>query len=141
VTTETNHRPLIVVGVDGSEGSEKALRWAENYAELSHGTLRIVYIWRYPAAYGFEIADPDFHPDELARTTLEEATSDVKLPADRVVRSLGEGSAAEGLLEESRNADLLVVGSHGRGAFKGMLLGSVSTHLVHHAHCPVTVVH
>jgi nucleotide-binding universal stress UspA family protein len=134
-------KPLVVLGVDGSDGSAKAARWAGEYVVKVNGSLRIISAWQYPAYYGYEIVDAESYPEKIAQQNVEKAMAEVDLPPDRVSSGLMIGSATRCLIEESAKADLLVVGSHGRGAFTGMLLGSVSTHCVHHAHCPVVVVH
>ncbi|TQJ91237.1 universal stress protein [Streptomyces sp. SLBN-31] len=134
--------PLIVVGVDGSEASRAALRWAARQAELTGAQLRPVQAWRLPTTYGMpaDYSDTDFEKqtrDNLRRTVEETLGEHPDLPVDpRVV----EGHPAAVLTDTAREADLLVVGSHGHGAFAGMLLGSVSHHCVHHATCPVLVV-
>lgn len=134
-------KPLVLVGVDGSEQSVKAACWAADYVEKFNGSLRVLAVWMYPAAYGYEIVDPNDHPEETARQNVEKTIAALHLASDQVTPALRPGPAARTLIEESAEADLLVVGSRGRGAFTGMLLGSVSTHCVHHAHCPVVVVH
>ncbi|WP_458248536.1 universal stress protein [Streptomyces sp. MAI_2237] len=135
-------RPVIVVGVDGSDASRAALRWAARQAGLTGAALRIVQAWRLPATYGMpaDYSGGDFEKqarESLARTVEETLGEHPEIPADLEVV---EGHPAAVLTEAARAADLLVVGSHGHGAFTGMLLGSVSHHCVHHAVCPVLVV-
>ena len=138
----TSDRPKIVTGVDGSEASKDALRWAARQADVTDGRLQVILAWRQPVTYGYppDYSDADFEKD--ARQTLDTVLSDVlgtpsTVPVDaRVI----EGHAAPILLEAAHDADLLVVGSHGHGAFIGMLMGSTSQHCVHHATCPVVVV-
>lgn len=134
--------PLIVVGVDGSEASRTALRWAARQARLTGADLHPVQAWRLPATYGMpaDYADADFEKQarENLRRTVEETLGEH--PEAHVAPQVVEGHPAAVLTEAARNADLLVVGSHGHGAFAGMLLGSVSHHCVHHASCPVLVV-
>lgn len=135
-------QPVIVVGVDGSEASKEALRWAARQAELTGAELHPVMAWRLPATYSFpaNYSDVDFAGD--ARRELQRIIDEVlgMESGVRVVPEVSEGHAAEVLIEAAKQAELLVVGSHGRGAFSGMLLGSVSQHCVHHASCPVLVV-
>jgi nucleotide-binding universal stress UspA family protein len=135
----------IVAGVDGSASSLEALRWAIRQAELTGSSVDAVIAWQPPAASGLEwgvtvVDDTDYA--ELAAKTLAEAISLAADPASRArVRPLvGEGNAAQVLLDASADADLLVVGSRGHGGFASALLGSVSLHCAHHAHCPVVVI-
>ncbi|MFF7984068.1 universal stress protein [Streptomyces sp. NPDC007901] len=133
---------LIVVGVDGSESSRAALRWAAHQARLTGAELRPVQAWRLPVTYGMPVdySDADFEKQarESLRRTVEETLGEH--PGVPVAPQVVEGHPAAVLAEAAQNADLLVVGSHGHGAFTGMLLGSVSNHCVHHATCPVLVV-
>jgi nucleotide-binding universal stress UspA family protein len=130
----------IVVGVDGSAASRDALRWAARQAELTGASLEVVTSWSYPTTYGFPvIANVDW--EQGARTVLDEALADeLGDAAERVVRRVVEGHPARVLAELAAGADLLVVGSRGHGGFAGLLLGSVSEHVVTHAPCPVVVV-
>lgn len=135
-------RPVVVVGVDGSVSSKDALGWAARQAGLLGGEVHAVTAWGPPPSYGVapDYSDVDFAAqagkmlDEVLAETLG-ATSSVP-----VMTSVVEGHPAEVLIEASRAAALLVVGSHGRGAFTGMLLGSVSQHCIQHADCPVVVI-
>jgi nucleotide-binding universal stress UspA family protein len=137
---------LVVVGVDGSEESKEALRWALEEARLRGASLRAVLAWLEPAVYVHGYAAADFvdpalateRAKELLEATLAEVAGDA--PTVLVERVVAEGGAAEILVESSREADLLVVGSRGRGGFAGLLVGSVSRHCVEHASCPVAVV-
>lgn len=133
---------VIVAGVDGSRNSTDALRWAARQAELTGGRVHAVIVWRLPVSYRYapDYSDVDFVED--ARKTLDDAVAETLGPKPEVpvVTRVLEGHPAQVLIEATRDADLLVVGSHGHGAFAGMLLGSVSQHCVQHAHCPVVVV-
>jgi nucleotide-binding universal stress UspA family protein len=139
---KTEH--FIVVGVDGSEPSLKALAWAARQARLTGAKLQVVTTWEVSTGTGWVPVFPvDYDPEVLARQTLDAAVnetlgSDPGIALERVVK---EGHAAPVLLAAARDADLLVVGSHGHGAFAGMLIGSVSEHLMRHAPCAVVVVH
>jgi nucleotide-binding universal stress UspA family protein len=133
----------IVVGVDGSECSKRALRWAARQAELTGATLDVIAASQFPVFYGWtsaDLAEPDFA--RFAEQALTDTVYEVFGPdrpawlRTRVV----EGHAGRVLVEESADAELLVVGNRGYGGFYGVLLGSVSTYCVHHAHCPVTVI-
>jgi nucleotide-binding universal stress UspA family protein len=141
-TTTTRHP--IVVGVDGSQSSLAALRWAVRQAGLAGAPLEAVSAWEWPASYsGWETPlPPDYDPADEARRQLDKAVSAVLTPGDaiEVRRSVIEGHPAPVLEALSKTADLLVVGSHGHGELAGMLLGSVSQHCVTHCHCPVVVI-
>jgi nucleotide-binding universal stress UspA family protein len=133
----------IVVGVDGSQSSLAALRWAVRQAGLTGAPLEIVSAWEWPASYlGWAPDPPDYVPADEARRQLDKAVSAVLTPGDaiEVRRSVIEGHPAPVLEALSRTADLVVVGSHGHGEFAGMLLGSVSEHCITHCHCPVVVI-
>lgn len=136
----------IVVGVDGSDTSKRALRWALDYADPSD-RLIAAHVWRLIPAGAFEIPAIDLTDlenrarvvlqDSLDEVVGESAGDDGGPTIDTVVRM---GHVGEALIELSHDADLLVVGSRGYGGFRGLLLGSVSTYIVHHAKCPVTVI-
>ena len=134
----------IVVGVDGSEHSKAALRWAVQEAEVRGADVRAVHAWQvYPALYPGTITARDF--DEVraqADSFVEKFVADVVPEHDGIeitaVAIQGE-SVAPALIDAAADADLLVVGSRGLGGFRGLLLGSVSQQCVHHATCPVVV--
>ena len=138
--------PRIVVGVDGSLSSRAALRWAVKQARFTGGTVDAVIAWQIPVMlqnYGwapiYREEAGDFAED--ARKRIDAVISEEIEPADsRLVRSqVLHGHPAQVLLDAADNADLLVVGSRGHGSFAEALLGSVSQHCVHHAHCPVLI--
>lgn len=133
----------IVVGVDGSDGSKDALRWAARQAGFTGAGLDVVIAWQYPVFYGWAPAYSDDHDiAEFAEQALADTLDDV-FGTNRPVwlRSrVVEGHAAQVLVDASAGAELLVVGSRGYGGFADALLGSVSTYCVHHAHGPVTVI-
>ena len=134
---------LIVAGVDGSEQSRVALAWAYDEATHHGAALTVLTTWSPPS---MPMSPPEKDYEMQPRTTalglLDELVAGLeeRSPAVDVHTAIEEGHAAEVLIERSREADLLVVGSRGHGGFAGMLLGSVSQHLVAHAHCPVVVV-
>jgi nucleotide-binding universal stress UspA family protein len=140
--------PTIVAGVDGSPSSVTALRWAIRQAGLTGAAVDAVIAWHYPvvAAGGYGLAPMvtsgafDFKGN--AKKVLADAISAAAGPdGGAPVRPLVvEGNPAQVLLNASDGADLLVVGSRGHGGFTEALLGSVSQHCVHHAHCPVVVI-
>jgi nucleotide-binding universal stress UspA family protein len=135
---------LIVVGVDGSESSIDALRWAAGQARLTGAEVEVIATWEYPTSLGWAPAwPPDWDPAGEASKALKEIVDKVVGPdADIEVRQrVLEGNAALALVSAARHADLLVVGSRGHGAFAGMLLGSVSEHCATHCPCPVLIIH
>ena len=140
----TDPRPgsgRIVVGVDGSTASEEALRWAIGQSGLTGQPVDAVTSWDIPVNYAI---GPllDFDWEGTAIETLKDTVEKVAdAPgAKRVSQRVVQGHATQVLLDEAADAALLVVGSRGRGGFKGMLLGSVSQHVVARAACPVVVV-
>ena len=142
--TETASTSFIVVGVDGSDSSADALRWAAGQARLTGADLHAVYVWDFPSAYGWAWS-PGFTAVDLAaesRKSLDAMLAEV-FDGDAgvpLVARAERGHAADVLVKVSRDADLLVVGSRGRGAFADMLLGSVSLHCAQHAGCPVVII-
>ena len=146
-TTDGHAAPRVVVGVDGSAESVGALKWAADYAAATGATVTAVLSWHYPAAVGTAPVGvaPKAVSDEVRdhmEQTLGKALSEAFGTAtpDNVKTKLAYGHPAPVLVEESRQADLLVVGHRGHGAFTGMLVGSVSMHCVTNAACPVVVV-
>lgn len=139
----------IVVGIDGSPESAAALRWA-----LAEGALRgvvvvAVHAWTFvpPSAMGepgvIPIAATNLMDDlslqrQAAEAALGEALGDTGEAEVELI--VTEGAPGDVLVDAARDADLVVVGSRGRGGFKGALLGSVSQHVVQHASCPVVIV-
>jgi nucleotide-binding universal stress UspA family protein len=136
----------IVVGVDGSDGSRRALRWAAGEAAVRGDELALVHVWERPQAYapmGLGAYPVDPEPiQEAARSLLDGLVGEARqLAGDAPVQGLlVEGAPAEALLEAARTADLLVVGSRGLGGFRSLLLGSISQQVAHHAPCPVVIV-
>ncbi len=132
----------IVVGIDGSPPSLDALSWAARQADLTGSTLEIVMTWEWPASYGWAAPVPtDFDPEEDVRKALEDAVASVRAayPDLSIDPRVVSGHPAPILVEASKGADLLVVGSRGHGEFVGMLIGSVSEYCATNAHCPVVV--
>ena len=136
----------VVVGIDGSDGSRRALAWAFQYAQASGADeVKCVRSYEPPLAWidvGSEYEGPMVaRAVEQATAELDDTLSDFDPPTSlKVVRSVQQGLPADVLVEESRDADLLVVGSRGRGGFAGLLLGSVSQRCAERAWCPVVVV-
>ena len=142
-TGGTDHRPnRLLVGVDGSDESVVALRRAAEMAAATGGSVRAVTCWSYPVL----VAAEDAIPFDLLEQGAEEAQDEALTAAfganrpERLETAIIQGGASRVLVEESRNADLLVVGSRGHGGFAGLLLGSVSMACAEHAHCDVLVV-
>jgi len=132
----------IVVGIDGSECSLAALQWAARQAQLTDSPLEVCMSWeRLQYGLGFVLPD-SFDPESEARTLLDDEINKIRIAFSGVEFSpvLVEGHPAPALVEATRGADLLVVGSHGYGAFTGMMLGSVSEYCVQHVSCPITIV-
>jgi nucleotide-binding universal stress UspA family protein len=139
----------IVVGVDGSECATAALEFAAEEAALRSARLRIVCVWDMPAiAYGGGYTPPlDEQTFQAFRTSAERIADEAAQTAKRLQPTVDcelqvvEGQPAAVLLEQAADATLVVVGNRGRGGFTSLLLGSVSHQVVHHASCPVVVVH
>lgn len=133
----------VVVGVDGSEASKGALRWAERIGAATGATIEAVMAWDYPRTYGWAVDLGDWRPSEEAekqlQRTLDETFGEHRPPGLHAV--VTQGHAREVLLSASEGSEMLVVGSRGHGGFAGLLLGSVSAACTEHAHCPVLVVH
>ena len=145
----------IVVGVDGSPGSVRALEWAVAEAGLRKAPLHVVHAWMVPLIEAIPdawvIGSPTLEPTDeevyehlaaASKRVLDEALDEARAlePGLELVGELVEMRAAPALIAAAEDAELLVVGSRGRGGFKGLLLGSVSAQCVHHAPCPVVIV-
>ena len=136
----------IVVGVDDSPGARAALVWAIREAELRKAVLEVAHVWSLPMSEGW---NSDWPADETwfrerSKSFLDKLIAEFPSRPAGGVEPIPVALEAEvpalALVERSKGADLLVVGSRGRGGFKGLLLGSVSTQCVQHATCPVVVV-
>jgi nucleotide-binding universal stress UspA family protein len=136
----------IVVGVDGSDASLRALRFAIGEARIRGSDVKAVGVWHVPSyAYGTGMAPMgiDFPAyAESAQAQLEKSIAESDAPGSevKVTAVVHQGQAADVLCKEAETADLLVVGARGRGGFRGLLLGSVSQACAHHATCPVVIV-
>jgi nucleotide-binding universal stress UspA family protein len=138
----------IVVGVDGSPSSRAALRWAVRQAVLTGGTVDAVMAWHVPmvlrtSAWAPIYVDEMTELEQDARKALGAVISDEVEQADgqRVAARVVNGHPADVLLDAAADADLLVIGSRGHGSVADALLGSVGQYCVHHAHCPVLIMH
>jgi nucleotide-binding universal stress UspA family protein len=140
--------PGIIVGVDGSGHSHRALEWAINEAAIRHAPLTVLTVeqavtgfWDAPALYPGD-TDLTEHARKLARDETDAALG--KLPTEsrppEVTVLAVTGIPAEEILGLAMSADMVVVGSRGAGGFKKLLMGSVSTTVAHHARCPIVII-
>lgn len=132
----------IIVGIDGSTAAAKAFDWAYDHAGEGD-TLVVLHTWRIYPVVGLEapIYNPSDFEGEAHRFVAEFLDAvPARESGPTIERSIVHGAAPRVLVDESAKADLIVVGSRGLGGFRGALLGSVSTYVVHHAECPVVVV-
>lgn len=140
---------VVVAGVDGSERGRDVLRFAFSEAGLRDASATVVQAWGIPPLTtggvgiipAYELVRDEL--EELAAQELGDAVEDAAAGASgvHVEPEVVQGDPAGALVDRSAGADLLVVGSRGRGSVAGTLLGSVSQEVLHHAHCPVAVVH
>jgi len=141
--------PGIIVGIDGSAHSRRALEWAVSEAATRHAPLTVLTVHQAvanmwggsPVTY---IGDPELTAQALKEVQKEtddvlDAADPASRPPSVTVRAVA-GLPVEELLRAAEGADMLVVGARGAGGFKRLLLGSVSTHVTHHARCPVVVI-
>lgn len=135
-------RHRIVVGVDGSSESARALDWAISYARQSGAVLDIVTAWMFPMAIGYAFTTTVAEVRQKALDLLDEAVRHVaEIAPDVVVRSeANEQPAGPTLVTASKGADLLIVGSRGMGGFEELLVGSVGHYCTRHALCSVVIV-
>jgi nucleotide-binding universal stress UspA family protein len=136
-------RSIVVVGVDETASSRRALAWAAREAVRRSATLQVITAWTWDAVEGAPLTavDPQAMM-EVAETTQTEALESVLAELETrpvVAREIVQSAASEALVEASRQADLVVVGTHGRGPVRSFLLGSVSQSVIRHAQCPVVV--
>ena len=136
---------FIVVGIDGSAESKRALHWALDEARRREARLVAVHSWTYQFTSGpgyLPGADPEVRASiqKEAEQVIDDALADVGTVGVEVECRAPEGSPSATLVEAAEGAELLVVGSRGRGGFSGLLLGSVSQQCAHHAPCPVVIV-
>ena len=145
---DSANKNRIVVGVDGSEPSKHALRWAHFLAVATSATVEAVMCWRPftewgPMGTGWAAIPGNWNPEQDAgkelTATVDEVFGEHRPPG--LLTTVREGNPAKVLLEVSAGARMLVVGSRGHGGFAGLLLGSVSSACAEHAVCPVLVLH
>src|ERR1035437_10889326 len=132
--------PVVVVGVDGSPSSQRAVSWAAQQAKLTGAELRAVSSWRWPNYITRIPPGVDLEAD--TRRTLAEVAAEIRadFPEVPVSERVIEGPGGPALLSQAEDASLLVVGARGRAAYPGMLLGSVAEYCVRNGPCPVVVV-
>jgi nucleotide-binding universal stress UspA family protein len=144
--TDSERKARVVVGLDGSVGSLRALSWAAGEARARDAILEVVAAWTYPTPVLLIPVAPD---PPTVKTLRTEARGMIDRALEKVTEHVAgldieprvlEGNAPQVLLERGKEADVLVVGSRGFGGFRGLLLGSVSQQCVQHATCPVVVV-
>jgi len=134
----------IVVGVDGSEGSRLALRWAAEEAALRSAALEVIHTYESVQTVERIVTAAQAETfsravAEAAREVLDSMIVEVEGVEVRA-HAIESPNPAETLVERSKGAEMLVVSSRGRGSFKSLLLGSVSQQCAHHATCPVAIV-
>ena len=132
----------VIVGVDGAEDSVRALRWAATHAGSVGAPLHAYGVFEVPAMhspYGMAAWENPENLEKNMRTVLADTIAKALGEDAQVEQKVLQGHPAKVLVEHSGEAGLLVIGSRGRGAFAGMLLGSVSQYVVARAKCPVVV--
>lgn len=137
---DTRARPWVVVGVDGSTDAEHAALWAWDYARTTGGSLELVATHDGRVSYGLPPMQMSYDTVHAAEAAIEKALAALGTDPESVRSSIVLGNAGKVLTDRSATADLVVVGSRGLGGIGRLTLGSTSTHVVHHARCPVVVV-
>lgn len=132
----------IIVGVDGSEQSIEALRYGAKLAAAFGSPLNVVITWDFPVTLD-SYYPVNWSPENDAQTILDETidTAFGDARPEKITTAVLHGAAARSLIEASKDAGMLVLGSRGRGGFVGLMLGSVSSSCAAHAHCPVVIIH
>lgn len=135
----------VVVGVDGSDASLRALEWGVREALRRGAELEAVSAWNIPFAtspFAPVVLDVGADLERAAREDLARAVAEVDVSASKqpLIQTVVHGPAGQVLVDAAAGAELVVVGSRGRGGFKELLLGSVGQHVAHHAPCPVIVI-
>ncbi len=138
----------IVVGVEGSGGAKAALRWAITEARYRKAVVEVVTAYSntyVPASPDFnyvplEAVDLETEVTRMQGAVVDEVLAEVGDCGVEIKRTVARGRAPDTLIKVAEGADMLVVGSRGRGGFRGMLLGSVSQQIAHHGDCPVVIV-
>lgn len=132
----------VLVGIDGSDESKNALRWAVKYVASLGGLVHAVTVWHQPVQLGYRLPYPDEELEQRARESLDAAVRPIQEenPGIDMRSHLLRGQVEDELVRLSEQADLLVLGNKGHGTLTGMFVGSVALKLVHQARCPITVV-
>ncbi|MBK0869192.1 MAG: universal stress protein [Saccharopolyspora sp.] len=132
----------VVAGIDGSDESQRALRWAAEYVQKVGGLVHAVSVWHQPVQFGYRLPTSDSELEQRARQQLDKVAEAVRaeFPSVDIRERLIRGHVVDELVGLSPQADMMVLGNKGHGAFTGMMVGSVALKLVHHARCPVLVV-
>jgi nucleotide-binding universal stress UspA family protein len=137
----------VIVGVDGSGHSQRALVWAMNEAAIRHAPLTVLTV--HEALRGY-YSGVTVYPGDPDRT--EEVRAAAQAETEKVLAGLGEsrpgpvtvkavhGLPAEELINASKDADMLILGSRGAGGFSRLMMGSVAAQVAQHAHCPVVII-
>jgi nucleotide-binding universal stress UspA family protein len=138
--------PGIIVGIDGSTYSRQALKWAVNEAAVRHVPLTVLTVhqalascWGGPVLVDQDLTKRAREAAQGETDSVLEKVGEEERPPSVTVRAVS-GMPGEALLDAAADADMIVVGSRGAGGFKRLLMGSVSTQVTHHAHCPVVVI-
>jgi len=137
-----------VVGIEGSGGAKAALRWAIQEAGFRGGCVDVVTAYshtRIPVSPDFNYVPFDVvnlreEVERMQTTVVDEVLAAIGEPDVEIRRQTVEGRPADTLIRAAEGADMLVVGSRGRGGFRGLLLGSVSQQIAQHGSCPVVIV-
>jgi nucleotide-binding universal stress UspA family protein len=132
----------VLVAVDESPPSQHALRWAHQYAGRTGRAVTALMAWDYIGQHHLHDDDP-FDPHysaASARSVVEQLVERCLGASSGVACEVVLGKAGESIVDAGTEADLIVVGARGLGGFRGLLLGSVSRHVVHHARVPVAIV-
>ena len=134
---------IIAVGVDETDSSHRALAWAAREAVRRHADLEVVTAWSWDAPEGAPVAavDPKLMmgtAEDTQEAAVREVIGDLQ-ERPKIIRQIVQSTAADALINASKHADLVVVGTHGRGPVRAFLLGSVSLSVIKNAACPVVV--
>jgi nucleotide-binding universal stress UspA family protein len=139
--------PGILVGLDGSNYSERALEWAAKEAALRNAPLRVLAVHTVPVGWsGRGVPDPVDNELVVSTKTSAQELTDKVLAGMGSARPSGvtvdavNGIPADVLLQASEDADMIVLGARGGGGFSRLRLGGVSDQVAHHAHCPVVII-